>query len=138
MNRLDLAGQLVKAARLLMAEPAVLSSNLNLNEVRQQKNELFATLDAVEVEIIDSVMGSGSCMGMDPKKKSATNRIQLTRPRSKAKIIEDGQRIVNRLVRRGWLRFDPGPIDSFGFFHATHSAEQIWYELRRSSRHRYT
>lgn len=131
MNRLDLAGQLVLAARLLMAEPAALPSHMNVNDIRQKKNELFSTLDAVEVEIIDSVVGTGSCFGRDPKKKSTTNRIQLTRPRSKAKIIEDGQRILNRLVRRGWLRFAPGPTGDDGLFWATDVAESIWRELRR-------
>lgn len=133
MNRVALAGRLVRAARLILAEPATLSPHLSVNEIRRQKNELFATLDATEVEILDSVVGSGSCFGTDPKKKAQNNRIQLTRPRSSPKIIEDGQPILNRLVRRGWLRFAPGPSENgrLGLFWATDAAERIWRELGR-------
>lgn len=136
MNRTRLAARLVEAARIILSAPTRLSPHLKINEIRQQKNELFGSLSDLEVEILDAVAGTGSCFGDDPKKKGGNGKIVLTRPRSAAKVIEDGQRVVNQLVRSGWLRFAPSPAVGFGLFWQTDVAEAVWRELGRRPRHR--
>lgn len=106
---------------------------LKLNDARKYKNEMFASLSALEVEILDTVTKSGMCFGSRPG-SAKTESAVLTAPGHKStKVLEGGQATLNAMVRAGWLRFAPMPTttEGSGYFWATASSERLWQVLGR-------
>lgn len=100
---------------------------LRLNDARTAKDELFAGLSPMAVEILDVVAAGGSAFGSKPGVPT-NGRIVLGRD---DKIIEDGQRVLNALVKANWLRYSGGPTKTAGYFWMTDSSERLWRVLGR-------
>lgn len=108
-----------------------LPSFLRLNDARRDKKALFEGLTAVEVEILDIVTKgpSGHVFGAPPGTEP-DGTVILTPPGRKAVDKEIDQKIVDRMVRKGWLRFAAMP-SGCGYFWPTDSAERLWKVLER-------
>ena len=111
--------------------PTRLPAFLKINDARRQKKELLASLSPFEVELLDVASKSAGYVQGNPK--GDHGRISVTPPGRKAecRVIEDGQRILDKLVQTGWLRFAPQCGGPSGYYFPTDSARRLWDVLGR-------
>jgi hypothetical protein len=129
---------------MLVALPVL----LRINDARKRKFELFASLTPFEVNVLDvaSAVRGSHVFGHRPGKRdshdASRGRIVLIYPGRKVsarkvahdeQTIDDGQRVLDRLVRAGWLRFAPVPSSSSdtGYFWLTDASARLWELLGR-------
>lgn len=107
-----------------------LPCNLKLNDARKRKNDLFASLDALEIEVLDVLARTGgSCVGKKPGTPSSGKVVLNTRSQEPKNV---DQKTVNAMVREGWLRFVPAvEFETSGFFWMTDAAQRVWEVLGR-------
>lgn len=104
---------------------------LKLNDARREKKAYFESLSAFEVEIMDVVTkGPSGMVYGSPPGTNPEDSIVVTVSKSEDKVVEGGQKVVDRMVRRGWLRFAKMPTGG-GYFWPTDSAERLWKVLER-------
>lgn len=106
---------------------------LRLDDARRNKTVYFEALTALEVEILDVVTQgpSGSVYGSAPG-TNPEDAIVITPSGRKVqdKVVEGGQKTLDRMVRKGWLRFAKMPSEG-GYFWPTQAAERLWKVLGR-------
>ena len=104
-----------------------LSHFTKLNDIRKNKKALFASLSAVEVEVLDKVAAGGACFG------GFKGRVVLDAPgrrETDSKTLDSATAVA--MVRAGWLRFVPSPVaKGSGYFWMTTEAERVWREMGR-------
>lgn len=100
---------------------------LKLNDARKYKMSYFGSLSALEIEILDTA-GKGRVYGAAPGTEPEGTMI-LTIGKTD-KVVEKGQEALDRMVRRGWLRFAKMPSGG-GYFWMTDGAERLWAVLGR-------
>ncbi len=115
--------------------PARLPRFLRLNDARQRKSELFATLTSAQVELLDCVAHSGHVFGGPTSPRvvveTPSPRQPGRRPPPVSRVVENGMVDVNLLVRLGWLRFAPQLGGPSGYFWLTDAATRLWEVLGR-------
>jgi hypothetical protein len=108
---------------------AALPKFLKLNDARQRKNDLFASLTPFEITVLDtithggSVFGGPQCPRIVVSPKHGNTKGQYT--------VEGGMTEINSLVRAGWLRFANLTGDESGWFWLTDNAKRLWDVLGR-------
>jgi hypothetical protein len=109
---------------------------LKLNDARQRKNELFASLSPTQVEMLDTVAHNGHVFGGTTSTRVVVETPQPRdergrRPAPVSRVVENGMADVNVLVRQGWMRFAPQLGGPSGYFWMTEAAERLWSVLGR-------
>ena len=130
--------------------PVTLPNFLRINDARRRKFELLASLTPLEIDLLDvaaaGTRGGAHVFGYQPGKhdphEESRGRILITYPSRRVsarksvndeRLLEDGQPVLDRLVRAGWLRFAPaiGTLSSMGYFWLTDASQRLWELLDR-------
>lgn len=105
-----------------------------LNDIRKNKAALFASLNELEVEILDKVASGGACFG-SPKAGSRAVLDAPGRREKDSKVLAGGGTVMMAMIRSGWLRYaESAVVKGSGYFWMTDSAERVWRELGRKVR----